>query len=309
MRVDGRSVELSNTDKVLFPADGITKGDLIEYYRRVSDTLLPHAVDRPVSMQRFPDGIGTEGFYEKNLPGHFPDWVGTVRLPKVEGGEMSWVVCQDAATLVYLANQAVVTLHVWTSRRDRPEAPDRIVFDLDPPGGGGGHFVLVKEGARALRALLEDLGLAPFVMTTGSRGLHVVVPVERRLEFDGVRDFARGVAELLTRRDPDRLTTAQRKAKRGGRLYLDYMRNGYGQTAVAPYSVRARPGAPVATPLEWDELGDGTLGPRRFSLRNIFRRLGRREDPWRKIDASARALGPAIDGLEALRADEMGDGA
>lgn len=308
IEVDGRRIELANLDKIFFPGEGITKGELVDYYRRVAETMLPHVRDRPVSMQRFPDGLRDEGFYEKNLPEHFPDWIECVTLEKVEGGEVTYVLCQDTATLVYLANQAAVTLHVWPSRRDRPRRPDRIIFDLDPPEAGEEGFALVKEGARALRDLLEELELAPFVMTTGSRGLHVVVPLERRQEFDPVRDFARAAAELVAHRKPNRFTTAHRKAKRAGRLYLDVGRNAYGQTGVAPHSVRGRPGAPVATPLDWDELGDADLGPRSYTVKNLFRRLGQREDPWKEIAADARPLGGAREALEDLRKAEMDEG-
>ncbi len=304
IEVEGRRIEVTNRDKVLFPDAGITKGDLIDYYRRIAETMLPHLHDRPLSTQRFPNGLSGEGFYEKNRPAHFPDWIESVTLEKVEGGEVEYVLCQDAATLVYLANQAAVTLHVWPSRRDRPRTPDRLIFDLDPPvGDDEAGFALAKAGARTLRELLETLELRPFVMATGSRGLHVVVPLERRQEFDRVRDFARSAAELLVEREPDRFTIAQRKAKRGGRLYLDFMRNAYGQTGVAPYSVRARPGAPVAAPLDWDELGDADLVPRDYTLSNLFRRLGQREDPWRDIAAAARPLGGAAKALEKLRTD------
>lgn len=307
IELDDRRIELSNLEKVFFPGEGITKGDLVDYYHRVAETLLPHVRDRPLSMQRFPDGLADDGFFEKNLPDHFPDWVESATLEKVEGGEITYVLCQDAATLVYLANQAAVTLHVWLSRRDRPRRPDRMIFDLDPPEAGEGGFELVKEGARELRDLLEELELAPFVMTTGSRGLHVVVPLERRQEFDPARAFARRAAELVAHREPNRFTTAHRKAKRAGRLYLDVGRNAYGQTGVAPYSVRGRPGATVATPLEWDELADAELGPRSYTVGNLFRRLGQRDDPWKEIAQAARPLGGAREALEELRQEEMGE--
>lgn len=299
IEMDSREIRLSNLRKVLFPAAGITKGDLIDYYQHVAATMRPHVHDRPLSMQRFPDGIDEEGFYVKDRPDYFPSWIESVELLKREGGTVDYVLAQDAATLVYLANQAVITLHVWPSRRDIPEKPDRLIFDLDPPSGVSDGFELVKHGARTLRKLLTAIGLAPFVMTTGSRGLHVTVPLQRRQEFDTVRRFARTVAELMARREPDRFTVAQRKAKRGRRLYLDVMRNAYGQHGVAPYSVRARPGAPVATPLDWDELDQPGLGPRSYTIRNILHRVAQRGDPWIAIDKSARPLGAARRRLEA----------
>lgn len=306
VEVDGREIELSNLDKTFFPGAGLTKGDVVDYYAEVSGVLLPHLEDRPLTMQRFPDGLEGDGFYQRDRPGHFPDWIESVTVEKEEGGEVECVLCQDRPTLIYLADQAALTLHGWLARKDRLRRPDRMVFDIDPPDeadGSGGvsdeASALVKEAARALRDVLEETGLEPFVMTTGSRGLHVTVPVERRQGFDEVRAFARSVADLVASRDPDRLTTAQRKARREGRLYLDCARNAYGQTGVAPYAVRARPGAPVAAPLEWDELGDGDLGPQSYTVENLFRRLGQKEDPWARIAEAARPLGGARERLEA----------
>jgi len=306
IEVDRHEIRLSNLHKILFPEDEIAKGDLIDYYRRIAATMLPHLHDRPLSMQRFPDGIGAEGFYLKDRPDYFPSWIESVELAKKEGGSVDYVLVQDTATLVYLADQAVVTLHVWLGRQDRANKPDRLIFDLDPPNGIANGFELVKEGARAVRGLLEDLDLAPHVMTTGSRGLHVAVALQRRQEFDVVRRFARQAADLLAHRRPDRFTTEQRKAKRGDRLYLDVMRNAYAQTGVAPYSVRARPGAPVATPLDWDELERADLGPRSYTIRNIFKRLETRGDPWRHIGDSAQPLGTARRRLKRMRKDEPG---
>lgn len=297
LELDGREVEISRPEKILFPDAGLTKSDLVEYYRKVADRMLPHLRHRPLTLQRFPDGIDEEGFYQKEIGDHFPDWIERLEVEKKEGGTVTQVVCGDAATLVYLADQAAVTLHTWLSREDRLQRPDRIVFDLDPPESGKGGFDLVRAGARAYRELLEELGLAPFVMTTGSRGLHVTVPIERRQDFDEVRELARDASELLARRDPERFTTARSKEERGGRLFLDYLRNAYGQTGVAPYAVRARPEAPVATPLDWNELYDGELGPRSYTVDNLFRRLGQKEDPWRDIESDARALGDAREQL------------
>jgi bifunctional non-homologous end joining protein LigD len=301
IQVDGQEIRLSNLRKVLFPESGITKGDLVTYYRGVAKTMLPLVRGRPVTMQRFPDGIGAEGFYAKDRPEYFPSWIASVELPKKEGGSVDYVLAQNTATLVYLADQAVITLHVALSRRDIPGKPDRLIFDLDPPEGVAEGFELVKHGAWELRSLLQGIGLVPHVMTTGSRGLHVTVPLERRQDFDTVRRFARDVAELLVHREPDRFTIEQRKAKRGRRLYLDVMRNAYGQTGVAPYSVRARPGAPVATPLDWDELERSDLGPHSYTIHNILQRVGERGDPWGRISAAAKPLGAARDRLATMR--------
>lgn len=287
LRFGRYAFESGNEDKVLFPDDGIRKGQLVEYYRRVAEYAVPHLRDRPLTLRRFPDGIAEQGFFQQQASAHFPDWVRRVRVAKRGGGALARVVCDNAATLAYLATQACIELHAWTSRVPALDAPDQMVFDLDPSGD---DFEPVRAGARALRALLEDVGLVVFLKTSGSRGLHLVVPLDGSADFDAVRGFAREVAECVAGEDPDRFTTEQRLAKRRGRLFLDTGRNAWGQTVVAPYSVRARPGAPVSTPLSWDELGDGRLRADRFTVRNLFRRLARVEEPWRGMARRARAL-------------------
>jgi bifunctional non-homologous end joining protein LigD len=291
----GRTIELGNPDKVLFPDTGITKRDLAGYYRRVAEVMLPHMRDRPLSMHRFPDGIDGSGFYQKDVPDSFPDWIRTVTVPK-EDGEMTQVVCDDPATLVYLADQACITPHVWLSTVDHLENPDRLVFDLDPPEDGGGAEP-VRAAARAIRDLLDELGLTTRIMTTGSKGFHVVVPLDRSRSFDEVRDAAHRCSGLLAERQPERLTVEQRKSKRSGRVFLDYLRNAYGQTTVAPYAVRAKPGAPVAVPIDWDELGD--TEPQTYTLGNVFRRLGQKDDPW-SGGGSGQSLDEALERLEQL---------
>lgn len=296
MRVGGRTVEITKPDKVLFADHGITKADLADYYARVAETMLPHVRGRPVTMERFPDGIGGERFFQKDIPDYFPDWIRTAEMKK-EGGRVTHVVIEEAATLVYLANQACITPHVSLSRADRPHDPDRMIFDFDPARD---DFPAVRDGARRLRDVLVELGLSPFVMTSGSRGLHVVVPLDRSADFDTVREFARRIADLLVAKDPDRLTTEQRKDKRGGRIYVDTGRNAYAQTAVAPYAARALAGAPVAAPVEWNELGRKGFGPRRHTIRSLFRRLARKDDPWREIGRGARSLDEAEKRLDAM---------
>lgn len=281
-------MRLSRPDKLLFPDDGISKGDLVEYYRSTAPRMLPYLRDRPLMMTRYPDGIGGEAIMQKNVPGYFPAWITRVAVKK-QGGSNRQVVCDKPATLVYLANQACIELHMFLSRLDALEKPDQLVFDLDPPDGG--QFGLARRTALSLRGLLEEeLGLAAFVKTTGGKGLHVHVPLRPAEDFDAARDFARLVAELLASRDPGQLTTAQRKDDRGGRLYLDIMRNAYAQTAVAPYSVRGRPGAHVATPLHWGELDDGSLNPGQFTIRTIEARLAAVSDPWAGMTRRRRGL-------------------
>jgi len=280
-----RNVRITHPDKALFP-DGTTKADLAEYYRDVAPVMLPHVRDRPISMQRFNGGIERPGFFQKDIPKGAPEWVPTVRVPK-KGGTVEHVLANETATLVWLANQNCITPHVFTARADRLDRPDRIVWDLDPSGAD--EFPLVQRTALALGALLREAGCEPFAMTTGSRGIHVVVPIRRRYGFDAVRDAALAVADALAEQHPDELTTAFRKEKRGGRLFLDVNRNGRAQTAVPAYAVRPRPGAPVATPLHWPEVEDDALRPDRWTLSSVRDRLDAEGDPWAH---PPRAAGP-----------------
>lgn len=288
-QVHGRTISFSNLDKVFYPDEGITKGDVVEYYEKVAETMLPHVRDRFISMHRWPDGIDGEDFYQKETPDWFPDWIVCQEVEKKDGTNCQ-VVVEEEATLVYLAQQACLTPHIWLSRVDRPEHPDRMVFDFDPSRDWQDAFDDVRWAAHTLREVLEELGLKPRVMTSGSKGLHVHVPLERKADFDRVKDFSRDVAELLAARHPDRLTVEHRKNKRQGRIFVDYLRNEWAQTAVAPYALRARPGAPVATPLQWDELGKSGMNPRKYTLKDLFRRLSQSGDPWEDIDDDALPL-------------------
>jgi bifunctional non-homologous end joining protein LigD len=297
------TVELSNPRKVLFPGDGITKGDLVAYYHAVAGEMLPLLRGRPVSMTRFPDGITKSGIVQKNVPGYFPDWITRARVRK-EGGSLQQVICDKPATIVYLANQACIELHAFLSTLDHIDEPDQLIFDLDPPDGS--RFDDVRACALALRELLTgELGLPTFVKTTGGHGLHVHVPLNARQDFDAAREFARLAAEVLAARNPDLVTTEQRKDKRGSRIYADIMRNAYAQLAVAPYSVRARPGAPVATPLSWHELDDTALRPERFTLRTVpgrIREPGRSGGPWAGLSRRRPGLARAQESLRQLGA-------
>jgi bifunctional non-homologous end joining protein LigD len=299
-RHGAQSFDASSEDKVFFPETGITKGDLIDYYERVAAVMLPHVRGRIVAMQRYPDGIAGASFYQKAVPDYFPDWIHTVKVKKKEGGTLQQLTIESAATLAYLADQGCIAIHVWPSRADRPHHPDRMIFDLDPSGD---DVDLLRRGAGAVREVLEDVGLAAYVMTTGSRGLHVVSPLDRRADFDEVREFAALLARLLAARDPKRFTVEQRKRKRRGRVFIDCLRNAYAQHGIAPYAVRAIAAAPVATPLEWDEIGDRTLHAQRYTVRNLFRRLSRRADPWRDMARHAASLARARGPLDDLVAE------
>jgi bifunctional non-homologous end joining protein LigD len=291
VRAGRRRVRISNPGKLLFPADGITKADLAEYYAEVAPAMLPHVRDRPLNLWRWNTGIEGELVVQQAIPRGAPEWVRRVTVPRRGGGTVEHAVGGGAATLVWLANQNCITPHAWTSRSDRLGQPDRLVFDLDPPDADAdSHFPAIRAGARELGALLGELGLVAFAMTSGSRGLHVVAPLRRRAHADAARAVAGEIAEQLAARRPDDLTTAWRKEKRGGRVLVDVARNTYAQTAVAPYAVRALPGAPVATPLAWEELDDAELHPRRWTLATIPARVAERGDPWAEIAASARSL-------------------
>jgi bifunctional non-homologous end joining protein LigD len=298
--VDDHPVNVTHPDRVVFPDIGLTKGELVDYYRRIAPHAVPHLQGRPLTMQIFPKGAAEPGAFVKERRAHYPDWVGSAEVPvsdatrkrRTNGLVMPVVDAEDA--LVYLANQGMVTPHVWLSRADRPEHPDRMVFDLDPSDD---DFALVRRTALELRDLLTDLGLVPYVKTTGSRGLHVTVPLDRSATTDEVGAFADAVAADLVTRHPDRLTTEFSKAERAGRLFLDVLRNRPSQTEVAAYGVRARPGAPVATPLEWDEVRDRSLTPDRWTVRNVFRRLVQRSDPWEGLQDDSRPLPGGVSGV------------
>ncbi|WP_405621367.1 non-homologous end-joining DNA ligase [Streptomyces sp. NBC_00076] len=298
VRAGRHTVEVHRPDKVLFPGgDGAkeyTKADLVDYHRSVAPFMLPHLRGRPLMVERHPDGIDGARFMQKNTPENYPEWITRVEVAK-EGGTVCHTVCDDTATLLYLVDQAGLTLHRWLSRVDSVERPDRMVFDLDPSKD---DFEAVREAARLLGELLNELRLPSALMTTGSRGLHVVVPVDGRHDFDEIRGFARDIADTLVAGHPDRLTTAARKKDRGDRLYLDIQRNAYAQTAVAPYTVRAKPGAPVATPLTWEQLDDPGLDARRWTVADAVEQA--RTDPWADIMRKGRALGPARRRLDAL---------
>jgi bifunctional non-homologous end joining protein LigD len=277
---------VSHPDRVVFPEIGLTKGALVDYYCAVADFMLPHLRGRPLMLQRFPAGIAGKGFYQKDVGRATPDWVERVEVAK-QGGVVTHVVCNDVRTLAFLANQNCVTPHVWLSRADRLHNPDRLVLDLDPTLD---DFDTVRDGARAIADLLREVGLVPFVQTTGSRGLHVAVPLDRSADFAAVAEFALAVADVVVAGDPSRFTTAGRKADRGDRVFIDTWRNNYAQTMAAPYSVRSRPTAPVAAPLEWDELAGNDLHAQRFTVTSVLDRLAERGDPWADIDADARSL-------------------
>ncbi len=292
-------VRITHPDKLLFPEDDITKADLADYYTRVCEWMLPHLAGRPVSMQRFPDGIDGKGFFHKDVPDYFPKWVKRAEVPKANG-TVTHAIVSNLDSLLYLVNQNTITPHVWTSRADRVWQPDRLVIDLDPPPGC--DFAAIRRAARNAGELLRELGFTPFAQVTGSKGIHVWTPLRRRAGFDEVRSFARDLGRVLAARHPDELTTEWRKEKRDGRILVDMARNTYAQTAIPPYAVRPRPGAPVATPIDWDELSDSRLRADRWNVGNVLRRLGAKGDPWADIASYARGISRARRRIERLPA-------
>jgi bifunctional non-homologous end joining protein LigD len=288
LKVGRRNVRISNPDKILFPDDGITKADLADYYAAVAPAMVEHTRDRPLNLWRWNRGIENEVVIQQAIPKGAPDWVKRVTVSRRRGGEVEHAVGGEAATLVWLANQNCITPHVWTARADKPDQPDRIVFDFDPPDDGDSHLDAIRAGALAIGDLLREKGLQPFAMTSGSRGIHVVAPLRRGPDSNTVRTVAGEWAEEVAARLPDQLTTSWRKEGRGGRVLVDAARNTYAQTAVAPYAVRAKPTAPVAAPLFWDEVADAE--PRRWTLRDVPARLEERGDPWEGIAKAAAAL-------------------
>jgi len=308
--------DVSNPDKVFFPAvdssaggtahDDITKAEVVDYYRRIAAHLLPHAARRPLVLQRFPDGIDGDGFFQKNTPDHVPDWIERVDIPTAEGGTTRYTVldADDVDDLAYLADQGAIVLHALLGRADDPDRPVEVVWDLDPSGD---DLDPVRDAARELRAVLDDLGLEPRVKSTGSRGLHVVVDVidggagprgrggGEPADYDLTKRFARAVAEEVEPRGP--FTLEQRKDKRGGELFLDVLRNSAANHAVVPYSLRPLPEAPVAAPLDWDEALSSSFDPRRITLRNLFRRLGQTDDPWADPAAPRTTIADALAAL------------
>jgi bifunctional non-homologous end joining protein LigD len=268
-------VRLSNPDKVLYPEQGITKGELADYYVAVAERMLPHIAFRPVTMVRCPTGAETKCFYQRHAGSGVPPQLREVTIP---GFDEPYLYIADLQGLIAMVQMGVLEMHPWGVRAERPDCADRIVFDLDPDEGLG--FGDVIAAAREVRSRLKALGLESFVKTTGGKGLHVVVPIEAEAAWREVKSFAKGVSAEMAAAAPDKYLTKISRAERAGRIFIDYLRNDPTSTAVGPYSTRSRPGAPVATPLRWDELGPG-LDPKAFTIRTVPQRIARqRSDPW-----------------------------
>ena len=282
-------MKLTHEEKILFPKSKITKKELAAYYAHVFKWMLPLVKDRPISMQRYPRGIQEEGFFQKNLSESAPSYVKRAKVARAGKPPIQMVLCNDKNTLQWLVNECSITLHTWLSRFDLPKIPDRLIFDLDPPSTS--KFSLAIQAAKMLREILENkFKLKAFVSTTGSKGLHLVVPIKRKWDFDRTRLFAQKVGHLLVEKDPKKFTMEPRKNKRRGKLYIDTLRNGYAQTVVAPYSVRALEGAPVAVPLFWEELDKKNFHGSYFNIQSVIQRIESGNNPWRGIEKSGRSL-------------------
>ena len=261
---------ITHPEKILFPADGITKGELASYYEAIAPVMLPHLRRRPVTMERFHRGIGAPGFFQKDVSKGFPEWLERVEVPK-HGGTVHHPIANDVRSLLWLANQNSITIHVWPSRTPNLYNPDICIFDLDPSKED--DLDTLRSAALQLRELLDDLGLPSWIKTSGSKGFHIAVPLDGKSDFGEVARFTHTVGRVLVNRDPEHLTQEFMKVDRGGRILVDTGRNGYSATYAATYTVRARPGAPVSAPCTWEEVEKGDVGPKTFTLRTMAHAL------------------------------------
>lgn len=290
---------ITHPDKVLFPGDEITKADLAAYYEAVAPAMLPHLRDRPVTLERYPRGVAAKGFIQKHLGKGAPAWLKRVEVPK-QDGTVIYPLIGDVRSLRWMANQNCITPHVSTARVPHLTRPDLCVFDLDPSEEDLG---VLRAATLAVRDVLAELELPSWVKTSGSKGFHIVVPLDGQAEYDEVGQFAHGVAQLLVQRDPEHLTLEFIKTDRGDRIFVDVGRNAYSATYAAPYAVRARPGAPVSAPCTWDEVEQGAVAPQTFTLRTMPERL-EAGDPWAEMRRRRRSLRRPLARLRRMLGDD-----
>lgn len=282
--IEVAGVRLTSPDRVMYRVQGITKRDLAEYYRAVADRLLPHLIDRPLTLLRCPRGHGRDCFIQRRASDSFPASLRRVRIPGGDDGEVAYLIAEDLDGVLELVQLGTLELHTWGARRDRLDRPDRLILDLDP--GESVPFSEVEAAALTVRDRLADLGLRSFAKTTGGSGIHVVAPLIRRSGWDDVREFTRSLALKMESDEPERFIARSDREERKGKIFIDYLRNAWGASAVAAYSTRARPGAPVSVPISWEEL-DGTLDPQAFNIDTVPGRLARgRRDPWEGYDTA-----------------------
>ena len=290
---------ITHPEKMLFPDDGITKGELASYYEMIAPVMVPHMRARPVTMERYHRGIGAPGFFQKDVSKGFPEWLQRVEVPKKDG-VVHHPIVTDTRSLLWLANQNCITPHVWVSRAPHLYYPDLCVFDLDPSED---RPETLRSAALQLRDFLADLGLPSWLKTSGSKGFHIVVPLDGKTQMGEVASFAHSVGAILVKRDPEHLTQEFHKVDRGTRILVDTGRNGYSATFAAAYAVRAKPGAPVSAPCAWDELERGEVGPRTFTLRSMADRIEAVGDLWADLKRKKRSLRGAIEKVRRLRGD------
>jgi bifunctional non-homologous end joining protein LigD len=283
---------ITHPEKILFPDDGITKGEVASYYEAIAPLMIPHIIGRPVTMERYPSGIGAKGFMHKNVSKGFPGWLERVEAPKKDG-TVHYPVVRDTRSLLWIANQNCITPHVWTSRAPKHYNPDVCVFDLDPSKDDEPE--VLRSTALGVKELLAEIELASWVKTSGSKGFHIVVPLDAKARFGEVSRFAHAVARVLIARHPDTLTQEFAKKDRGDRILLDVGRNGYSATFAAPYAVRPKPGAPVSAPCRWEEIEQGHVGPRTFTLRTMADRVATVGDVWSDMPERGASLGRAME--------------
>jgi bifunctional non-homologous end joining protein LigD len=288
---------ITHPEKILFPDDGITKGELASYYEMIAPVMLPHLRRRPITMERFHRGIGAPGFFQKDVVKGFPDWLERVEVPKKKG-TVHHPMANDVRSLLWLANQNSITIHVWPSRMPNLYQPDICIFDLDPSKED--DLDVLRAAALRVRDLLAELGLPSWIKTSGSKGFHIAVPLDGKSDFGTVARFAHGVGRVLVTRDPDNLTQEFSKVDRGGRILVDTGRNGYSATYAATYTVRAKPGAPVSAPCTWEELERGDVGPRTFTVRTMAQRIANVGDLWSDILKKGRSLKRPLERLKKL---------
>ena len=291
---------ITHPEKILFPGEGITKGELASYYEAIAPVMLPHLRRRPVTMERYHRGIGAAGFFQKDVSKGFPEWLERVEVPK-HGGTVHHPIANDTRSLLWLANQNSITIHVWPSRTPNLYNPDICVFDLDPSKED--DLETLRRTALRLRDLLDELGLPSWVKTTGSKGFHIAVPLDGKSDFGTVARFAHVVGKVMVKRDPANLTQEFSKVDRGGRILVDTGRNGYSATFAATYTVRAKPGAPVSAPCTWEEIEQGTVGPRTFTLRTVIQRVADVGDLWADMLKTKRSLKRPLERLRKLTTD------
>ena len=288
---------ITHPDKILFPDDGITKGELASYYETTAPLMLPHLRRRPITMERYHRGISAPGFFQKDVSKGFPEWLERVEVPK-HGGTVHHPIANDTRSLLWLANQNSITIHVWPSRTPNLYNPDICIFDLDPSNTD--TLEPLRKAALSLRDLLTELGLPSWIKTSGSKGFHIAVPLDGKSDFGEVARFAHRVGTVLVNRDPDNLTQEFSKADRGGRILVDTGRNGYSATYAATYTVRAKPGAPVSAPCTWEEVQAGDVGPQTFTLRTMAQRVAQVGDLWAEMLRKKRSLKRPIERLKRL---------